>query len=46
VSRHDDTLGTAVDGVLDELRTDGTLAALGRRWLGTAATSSATQVLT
>jgi polar amino acid transport system substrate-binding protein len=46
VGRHDDTLGPAIDGALDELRSDGTLAALGRTWLGTAAPSSATQVLT
>jgi polar amino acid transport system substrate-binding protein len=44
--RHDDTdLAGRIDGVLDELRGDGTLAGLGRRWLGTDAPGTTTSVL-
>jgi polar amino acid transport system substrate-binding protein len=44
--RHDDTaLAGRLDEALDELRGDGTLARLGRRWLGTDAPGTTTSVL-
>jgi ABC-type amino acid transport substrate-binding protein len=46
VARHDDVLGPAIDGALDALRADGTLAALGGTWLSTSDAASGTQVVT
>jgi ABC-type amino acid transport substrate-binding protein len=46
VARHDETLGPAIDAALDALRADGTLAALGRTWLGTAEEGGGTEVIT
>jgi polar amino acid transport system substrate-binding protein len=45
VRRDDAALAERVDGVLDELRRDGTLARLGREWLGTDAPGTTTAVL-
>jgi ABC-type amino acid transport substrate-binding protein len=45
VRRDDADLAERIDGVLDELRRDGALADLGRRWLGTDAPGTTTSVL-
>ncbi|GAA4859820.1 ABC transporter substrate-binding protein [Actinomycetospora straminea] len=45
VRRDDGALADRIDGVLDELRGDGTLARLGRQWLGTDAPGTTTAVL-
>jgi polar amino acid transport system substrate-binding protein len=45
VRRDDTELADRIDGVLDELRADGTLARLGREWLGTDAPGTTTAVL-
>lgn len=45
VRRDDAELADRLDGVLDELRGDGTLARLGREWLGTDAPGTTTAVL-
>jgi polar amino acid transport system substrate-binding protein len=42
----DDALRRDVDGALDAVRADGTLSELGRTWLGIAASTGGTQVLT
>jgi polar amino acid transport system substrate-binding protein len=45
VRRDDADLADRIDGVLDELRADGTLARLARAWLGTDAPGTTTSVL-
>jgi ABC-type amino acid transport substrate-binding protein len=46
VRRDDLALAERVDRALDDLRADGTLARLGRDWLGTDADGSTTSVVT
>ncbi|MFC5142988.1 ABC transporter substrate-binding protein [Actinomycetospora rhizophila] len=46
VRRDDTTLAGEVDGALDALRADGTLARLGRAWLGTDVPGTTTSVVT
>jgi polar amino acid transport system substrate-binding protein len=45
VQRDDSDLAGRIDRILDELRSDGTLARLGREWLGTDAPNTTTSVL-